>query len=228
MFFLTAVGIALGCFIVAAILKKLIKALDRYNRYNGQDWKPDPLAHLDVKAKDVSITDARKTPNQAHGIVCEFDEEHDDTDDKYDDFVPVWTRKDFYPKRDNRPSDFVNLAGRYDIKLAGTNQPGSQAPKFISKADPVEATLRIHRDTDNPHDPNAMLVLGRPKAKAPEQKIGYIPAQVAAELNNEFNADMPIGAELRCGGFKNDGNACFISINITGPRAADRKRFLKK
>lgn len=142
-----------------------------------------------------------------------------------DDFEPVWESIEFFPGKSNRPSGFVGLAGKHDISLSGTNAPEARARDFLTSADPNTASITVKRDPNNPHDRNAIRIYGHTRPGASALPLGWIPAQVAADLNTEFSPEMPIAAEIRKGGVKRDGSACFIAVNLLAPAAKERKKF---
>lgn len=199
MTFLILIALAVAAFAIAKVIK------------TGGDDSPD-------------LRYKRLEPERA--TYSSYDDDDDDEID--DDFEPVWETTDFMPLKSNRPDGFVNLPGRYDISIAGTNSPQSHAVEFIKSADVMLATVTLTREPENTHDANAIRVMGRPRPKSPSVQIGYIPATVAAELTQEFGTEMPLGAELRSGGLKNGANACFVSINLIGPPAAKRRKYMAK
>jgi len=105
-----------------------------------------------------------------------------------------------------------NYNGSFEV--AGVHHRRNDAVDFIRGA--IEADnngwengVELVRDRNNPHDPNAIKVVGSYQKKAGffgrklkniEQFIGYVPAGIAAELS-----DRPVQARLISGHISDNG-----------------------
>lgn len=151
----------------------------------------------------------------------------DDFEDDLDDFEPSWETIKFRPKKEDRPEGYVGLTGYFDITLAGTNSRDSEARAFIDRAKSGDVTLTAIREPENPHDRNAIRIMGSDGRRS--YWLGYIPARLASSIAEDVDPRVPIGAELRAAGIKVGGDAaCFISVNLIQPCAKDRRKFLER
>lgn len=158
------------------------------------------------------------------------DDWDDDRDDE--DAVGGWGNLRFKDLRERRPSGMVILDGFAGLSVAGTQHRLRDALNVIQAAQSAVRTngtppvLQLEREPGNAVDRNAVGVIAALNGGRRIQ-IGYLPAANAKLLAAQFLPDMPIMAELREFGWKTDGTAVSICINVLGPKAADRKKFLR-
>ena len=153
----------------------------------------------------------------------QLDPRNSDRDDDYDH---VWKTREFFYSHNRKALGVTLLPGFNDISLAGVNSFQENCARFIMDADERNAMIDLVREHNNPNDPNAMAVYGTTKLGAERVQIGYLPAKKAKEFTETYTDEMPIQGELRKGGVHRDEDAVFITINVTSPPAAKRKKYL--
>jgi hypothetical protein len=85
---------------------------------------------------------------------------------------------------------------RNGIRVAGISQYPHEAAGFIAGRD---RTVELVREPTNPHDPNAIRVIGHwvnRVGTANSGTIGYLPREYASNIAHEFPAEMPLGAKI--------------------------------
>jgi hypothetical protein len=82
--------------------------------------------------------------------------------------------------------DAPELAAR-GLRVAGVAGAGRHHAEALAGVAP-RAALALRRDPDNPHDPNAIQV------HAGGAQIGWVPAEIAAELAPDLDAGRPWSA----------------------------------
>lgn len=168
-----------------------------------------------------------KNPNPENMNTFDYsnweDKEHDEGEEY--DIEPGWDTMDFDWGPQHRPEGFVGLPGLMNIRLAGSNIPQRNAEDFIQSAKPKEARIQLDRQTDNPHDTNAIAVFGIPYEGGQKFNLGFIPRPIALKIRSTYSDDMPLIAEPRRVGVHNIDYAVFVTINVLGPNATKRKKY---
>ena len=107
------------------------------------------------------------------------------------------------------PKGFQIFASR--LSVAGIQYRRDDALRFANDSD---QTVALERDSDNPHDPNALKVIG--VGREMRRVIGYVPREAAEQIVGSGLADV-VQARLEriwCGG---DGYVD-ITFQIIGPK----------
>lgn len=101
------------------------------------------------------------------------------------------------PAKVERSTDWSILR---EVTIRGTRHRKARCLAFIiafKEADRRGAPygIEVEREPDNPADRNAIAVYG---VLGPERhQLGYVPADVAAEIAADFPPDMPLAADLK-------------------------------
>ena len=99
-------------------------------------------------------------------------------------------------RTNQRPPKKRNKKFKGDVAVAGVSKRTEQVERFIN-GDEREVTLV--RDPHNKYDSNAVKVIGSwtdTEDQRHRKQLGWLPAEVAKELADEEEDDIPIGATL--------------------------------
>lgn len=146
------------------------------------------------------------------------------TDPQVEDLTTSWKTREFQHGETRKKRGLTLLPGFNDINVAGVNSYQDNCANFIMNADKTDAVIELTREKDNPHDPNAIAVLGAIKTGESLHQLGYLPADKAAKIAEDFQTTLPIQGELRTGGVHISDNTVFIAINVVGPNAEERMK----
>lgn len=76
------------------------------------------------------------------------------------------------------------------VGVSHKNTDGTRRQKLVSQCEAGEM-LKLVREPDNPHDPNAIAVYSA------SGQLGYLSAEVAEELAEQMDAGAELGAEVQ-------------------------------
>jgi hypothetical protein len=170
----------------------------------------------------------KETADQTYRVEVSFN----DKPKRDDDYVPKWHSYDVPYGKEHRPAGMVTLAGATDITVAGTSFRLQNCAEFIKAAvaaqerSGAQPALEVHRQPDNPGHPNSLAVYGVLR-DGRKWHLGYVPTEISGVIANDWEADMPLAAELRRFGLSRTDEAVFFAMNILIPAAKERKRYAK-
>ncbi|MDP5220237.1 HIRAN domain-containing protein [Ruegeria sp. 2205SS24-7] len=128
----------------------------------------------------------------------------------------AWHSVDLDWGKKYRPVGIVAMQGGTDIGVKGVAKR-PEAIALIKKQIGSKMPVALEREPDNKFDENAVAV------KCGNTMLGYLPTDLAGDIAAQFSTDMPLAAEARRCGWKED--TAFIAINVLVPAAKDRKKY---
>lgn len=143
-------------------------------------------------------------------------------------------RERFATGRQRPPGEWVGFSTILDV--VGIQHRRADAEAFAGAAQKAEAKrleygIGLQWEPDNPHDPNAIAVIGIAQSKrwlspvqTSEWKVGYLPREVSAEIVARLiQLGLPVGAVLHEIKTNDDGGYLDIRVVVLGPKGQGRK-----
>ncbi|MBL4761723.1 MAG: HIRAN domain-containing protein [Gammaproteobacteria bacterium] len=180
------------------------KAARLANYNNAERWKSHPTKNTQLSAR-----------NSFGGSAYNLDNKE------------VWKVFDYPWGGHMRPNGEVSTNGMTDIRVVGFNIEGRGGIEFIGSSIPYETKIRLKREVGNPTDKYAIEVYGKAHDKSPWTKLGYIPKDLAKNIDENYTDDLPLAAEPRRAGIKALEGVGFMAINILLPPSVKRKKYKK-